>query len=179
MFSCCLEVYLADLVFFFFDFNHGKTLLDFFKTQFDEFFNSVSITILKMKHNFLGFWFHIFFKFLKISNETGWFSINWQNRTGPVFPVSQKPTDFRHFLNPWSRLPGAKQTIHLPDGAENQRRWLATFRSTTMVAVMHEVWAKNVKGTGRMHETQKWSMEYGHTHVRDGLPHCTRRNWPH
>jgi hypothetical protein len=84
----------------FFNFNTCRTFLDFSRTQYDKFLNSVLTTIFKMKPSF----FMIFSKknkILKISNGTGWFSISQQKPARP---------GFRRFLNPclvlktWAKL---------------------------------------------------------------------------
>jgi hypothetical protein len=47
----------------FFYFNSGRTLLEFSRRKYDEFFNSILTKILQMKAGFLGFLFQIFLKF--------------------------------------------------------------------------------------------------------------------
>jgi hypothetical protein len=98
MFPCCLEVHLADMVLFFY-FNNDQTLLEFFRTQYCEFLNSVSSTILKMKPSF----FRIFyFKFLKW-NRSIFGKPTKPDRTG--FPVFFKTDWFLTVFESMSSMP--------------------------------------------------------------------------
>jgi hypothetical protein len=71
-----LVPYKEPVGFYFSDFSNIVHLTEFCRTRYFEFLNSVLTKTIEIDSSFLEFFISKFYKFLKNSNWTNWFSIN-------------------------------------------------------------------------------------------------------